>query len=498
MDPTKRNSTISREVGVDYRGQLVAHDHLCKWGHQAQEEGDLEDGPDYDSELGIVPTHPSAYPQERTRRRERAPSTSSQISQQSTSPSASDTDAEDEVRDPPFQTLHYRPRPAMSIQTTFVPLSLGKPPQLTDLSPHSLVNFLLAFKLYFNLKDVTATRKKILMVGLSITNFTELNAWWTGSMSSHLAKTYEQFVRDLKREALPRDYVWEVEREIRESRQRGKDYGEWSGALRLAQQAISTAAMTDLELVKNLLYGMDDELARYLRQHEVLLGTGHHEDDRDAIGLGANTPTLAETANDAAPATTTVRVVDYGKFDRAARDQWTVILARRLDVARQLGSAKKGGSAATTTKQVNHGSTPANPSSPAAPLRSSTPAAPATAPGSAALTPLERAYLSATYGCTKCRKPWQKHRAINCTAPISRDRVVVPSTFQVGDTVTPPASFTPSSDSYVPTASASSASASDANNQKVVAGLRGFSLLEDIKGDDGLEELDWSSGTDEE
>ncbi|GAA5974913.1 hypothetical protein JCM11641_006760 [Rhodosporidiobolus odoratus] len=50
MDPTKRNSTISQEVGVDYRGQLVAHDQLCKWGHQAQEEGDSEDVPDYDSE----------------------------------------------------------------------------------------------------------------------------------------------------------------------------------------------------------------------------------------------------------------------------------------------------------------------------------------------------------------------------------------------------------------------------------------------------------------
>ncbi|GAA5975158.1 hypothetical protein JCM11641_004370 [Rhodosporidiobolus odoratus] len=203
-----------------------------------------------------------------------------------------------------------------------VPFSLGKPPQLADLSPQSLSTFLLAFELYFDLKDVTSSPKKVLMIGLSVTGVTESNAWWSGSMTAHLAKTYEQFVKDLVQEALPRDYVWEVEREIRET--------------------ISTAAMANLELVKNLLYGMDDELARYLRQHEALLGTGYHEDDRDAIGLGAATPTLAEgTGTDAAAANVAVRAVDYTKFDRVARDHWSVIASRRADVARQVGTAKK-------------------------------------------------------------------------------------------------------------------------------------------------------------
>ncbi|GAA5994205.1 hypothetical protein JCM11641_002879, partial [Rhodosporidiobolus odoratus] len=162
---------------------------------------------------GHTPANPSIYLDERTFRTASPTVPSSPVTQHSASSSASDSDAEDDAPGPLIRSLRKRTAPAMT--TVYpVPFSLGKPPSLSDLSPQSLTNFLLAFELYFDLKDVTSTRKKILMVGLSITSFVELNAWWTGAMAEHLVKTYDQFVKDLKREWLPRDYVWEMEKEI--------------------------------------------------------------------------------------------------------------------------------------------------------------------------------------------------------------------------------------------------------------------------------------------
>ncbi|GAA5881029.1 hypothetical protein JCM8547_003592, partial [Rhodosporidiobolus lusitaniae] len=368
---------------------------------------------------------------------------------------------------------------------------LGKPPTLPDLSPQSITNFLLGFELYFDLKDITSPRKKILMVGLSVTGFVELNAWWTGSMEQHLAKTYDSFIKDLKREALPRDYVWETEREIRESRQRGQDYGDWASILRLAQQAISSAAMSDAELVKNLLYGMDVELARFLRQHDVLAGSGFHEDDRNAIGLGAALPSLAPPVPADLSTRVATKAVDYLKFDRVARDQWAVIAARRADVAKQLAS-KKSSIPSTSTRSTPSSGAPA-PAKPAR-LTPTSSAAPAST-GSAALTLLERAYLTATYGCTKCRRSWQDHRATSCPHEIARHRVQVPASFKAGDSVTPPISFVPSPNSYAPKLP-SAVSTPDSAVNSATTGLRGLSLVEDVEEDED-KTLDWSSEEDE-
>ncbi|GAA5873889.1 hypothetical protein JCM1840_000216 [Sporobolomyces johnsonii] len=366
---------------------------------------------------------------------------------------------------------------------------LGKPPVLSDLSPQALSNFLLAFELYFDLKSIDVDRKKIMMVGLSLRGFTELEAWWTASMVSHLAKTYETFIKELKREALPRDYVWQVEREIRENRQKGRDYGEWAGSLRIAQQSITTAAMSDRDFVKNLLYNMDEELSRYLRQHSVLSGTGLHEDDLDAIGISASTiPSAAATtlpSHQTAPSLY-ASTIDYGKFDRAARDQWDVIAARRVDVAKQVSAAKKP----STNSSTPAARTPV-PTSSRSGNSAPAPATPAT-PGSAALTPLERAWLSATYGCTKCRLSWQDHRAAGCAAPISRERVAVPATFKPGDVVPPPAGFRPSASSFVPAPQSTTATTGAA-----AAGLRGLTL-DDSESNSDETALEWTTGDEED
>ncbi|GAA5994209.1 hypothetical protein JCM11641_002880 [Rhodosporidiobolus odoratus] len=187
--------------------------------------------------------------------------------------------------------------------------------------------------------------------------------------------------------------------------------------------------MPDLELVKNLLYGMDDELA--------------------------------------------IRSVDYTRFDRTARDQWTVIAARRADVARQVGTARKAATSAASGKVT--GTTASNIPAPTS-NRSTTPAPSTAQPGSAALTPLERSYLNA-----------QLTAAPNAAS--------LPASFKVGNTVPLPPGFVPSSESYVP-APASSTPAT-AGTAKIVIGLRGFALL-DEDNEDGIEELDWTSGDEEE
>ncbi|GAA5974660.1 hypothetical protein JCM11641_007045 [Rhodosporidiobolus odoratus] len=404
---------------------------------------------------------------------------------------------------PPLNQTPTKTRPYPSCVPSATDRTALCPPRSRSLSANLLnspishlnpsTNFLLGFELYFDIKDVTSSRKKILMVGLSVTGFVELNAWWSGSMATHLAKTYEQFIKDLKREALPRDYVWEVKREIRESKQRGRSYGEWSGTLKLAQQAISTAAMSDLELVKNLIYNMEEELARYLRQHEVLLGTGYHEDDRDAIGLGASTPTLEETAVPPPADNVAIRSIDYSNFDKTARNQWSVIASRRADVARQVGAARKSTTSGNTSVKGTGSVSSPVPTTTSRPLTDTSRTTPTAV--SAALTPLERAYLSATYGCTKCRKSRQKHRAISCPSDIiSRERVPVSSSFKPGNTVPLPSGFTPATDSYAPAPSSTSATTTPA--ERVAAGLRGFSLIEDV--DDEEKTLDWSTGDEDD
>ncbi|GAA5990069.1 hypothetical protein JCM11641_001025 [Rhodosporidiobolus odoratus] len=239
--------------------------------------------------------------------------------------------------------------------------SLGKPPVLLDLPPEAIDDFLLAFDLYFDIKSVTDERRKVMMVGLSLGGFVELAAWWSGSRSTHLTKGYTQFVEEFKKEAYPRDYVWEMERDIRESRQREKDYGVWAAALRNQQQSIGVAVMNDFTFVKNLLFNMDTELSSHLRQHPVLSGTGLHEDDLANIGIRSSTATAttSATANATAPAASLYsHTVDYPRFDRAARNQWSIIAARKADVARQVAAAsKKAGGVGSTSRAAANAAT---------------------------------------------------------------------------------------------------------------------------------------------
>ncbi|GAA5879222.1 hypothetical protein JCM16303_003124 [Sporobolomyces ruberrimus] len=161
----------------------------------------------------------------------------------------------------------------------------SKPPVLIDLSPQSLIDFLLSFELFFLTKNITDDRRKIATLGLSLSGSVELSAWWNGSRAEHLNKSWETFVKEFKREAFPRDYVWETEREIRNSRQKEKNYGEWSARLRNLQQTIGSVVLTDREFIKTLLYNMDEELSVFLRQHPILTNTGLHEDDLTSLGL---------------------------------------------------------------------------------------------------------------------------------------------------------------------------------------------------------------------
>ncbi|GAA5982141.1 hypothetical protein JCM11641_000600 [Rhodosporidiobolus odoratus] len=424
--------------------------------------------------LGILPADPSIYPTERTPRRHLPPPPSEDsVTQLDSSPDlpTSFSDSEPEDENPETETpIHRKNRtrtlpPAMS---SFPTSSLGKPPLLLDLSPESISDFLLAFDLYFDIKNTQDDRRKILMVGLSLGGFVELSACWSGSRAAHSGKTYSQFVEDFKKEAFPRDFVWEVEREIRESRQREKDYGTWAAGLRNQQQAIGVAAMDDFSFVRTLLFNMDGELSTYLRQHPILSTTGLHEDDLAAIGLRSATATTTTSAT-------------------AAATQ-PVISARKADVAREVAAASRKSSSTPTasrTSATSTATTPAGQSPMPVPRNANV------QPGSAALTPVERAYLDATYGCTRCRKSWQDHRAGSCTAPIARERVNVPSTFKIGNTVTPPAGFQPTTNLFTPRTTVPSSTTA----QPPTTGFRALAIEGDD--DDTEREQEWFLGESE-
>ena len=109
---------------------------------------------------------------------------------------------------------------------------VGKAPVLLGTSPRDLRTFTNHAKMYFSLKKIDEDMQKILWVGMGLAAVPELEAWYLSDEDAHLAKTFDAFLKDLYRRALPADFVWEMEGRIRESKQGSQDYGTWSQSLR--------------------------------------------------------------------------------------------------------------------------------------------------------------------------------------------------------------------------------------------------------------------------
>lgn len=92
--------------------------------------------------------------------------------------------------------------------------------------------------------------------------------------------------------------------------------------------------MSDLKLVENMVYNMDQELHTNLHQQACLKDSGLHEDDLDTTGL------IRGTVN-GATAVPIAYSVDFIKFENTARDKWALIYSRHQAVTAQVSAQSK-------------------------------------------------------------------------------------------------------------------------------------------------------------
>ncbi|SCZ91578.1 BZ3500_MvSof-1268-A1-R1_Chr1-2g01501 [Microbotryum saponariae] len=125
-------------------------------------------------------------------------------------------------------------------------------------------------------------------------------------------RTWDEFKVALVRKALPLDFAFDTEKQIKHLRQRNTEYTTWASGLRALQLQLGQAALSDAEFIKILLFNMDTQLSVVLRQNDLLINTGLHQDDLDYIA--------ASKAGLAKP-----KVVSYEVFERLARSQWNMM-----------------------------------------------------------------------------------------------------------------------------------------------------------------------------
>ncbi|SGZ31353.1 BQ5605_C044g12155 [Microbotryum silenes-dioicae] len=83
------------------------------------------------------------------------------------------------------------------------------------------------------------------------------------------------------------DHTWDkfkvAMKQIRDSKQRNMDYPTRALGLCALQLQLGQAALGDAEFIKILLFNMDTQLSVVLRQNDLLVNTGLHQDNLDYI-----------------------------------------------------------------------------------------------------------------------------------------------------------------------------------------------------------------------
>ncbi|GAA5972542.1 hypothetical protein JCM11641_001892 [Rhodosporidiobolus odoratus] len=305
---------------------------------------------------------------------------------------------------------------APTTTTTTYSYQPGKPPLLVDSSSAGLLAFARAAKLFLRAKKVEDEEDKVAYVGAGLAGFPELYNWYLSSAAEHESKTYASFLSDLQRRALPRDYVWEAKGRLRSSRQGNEDYEDWVDLMRSEHLTLTTNILSTREFVEYLLYGMDDELSSVLRRGQVLKNSGFHQDDLATAAL--STTPLAFTAP-----------IDYDKFDREARDEWSKIAFRRRSNTEQIKALNRKNGGSSTIGNSRGSSSGTGRATPLhKPVTSVTTSETSTVgtglPPLSKLTELERDWLSATKGCFKCRTSYVDHEGRDCKTWAPRGHVV--------------------------------------------------------------------------
>lgn len=305
----------------------------------------------------------------------------------------------------------------------------GKAPVLLGTSPRDLRTFTNHAKMFFTLKKIDEDQQKVMWAGMGLAAVPQLEAWYLSDKDTHLAKSFDNFLKDLYRRALPADFVWGMEGRIRESKQGHQDYSTWSQSLRSDHLLLTDRVMNTREFVKCLLYGMDFKLSSILRRGESLKGTGFHEDDQADLFLGDKKSTAVSA------------VIAYEKFDREARDEWARIARRKEANAAQIREA---------TKKQQQKATSSTPRASSAPPASATQSDSTSRPRIQKLTSLEKDWLRANDGCFRCRKLRTGHDSAACkTWPEPGTQLAIPTGWKAGDEVPSTTTTTSSSTAKV-------------------------------------------------
>ncbi|SCV73691.1 BQ2448_6121 [Microbotryum intermedium] len=103
----------------------------------------------------------------------------------------------------------------------------------------------------------------------------EPNDWLVSSTEE---RTWDEFKVAMVRKALPLAFAFDTEKRIRQSKQGQLDYSTWASGLRALHLQLRSAALSDMEFLRILLFNMDPQLSTFLRQNELLINTGLHQD----------------------------------------------------------------------------------------------------------------------------------------------------------------------------------------------------------------------------
>ena len=315
----------------------------------------------------------------------------------------------------------------------------GDAPTLLDRTPVAIRSFLTRLDFFFKLSEVKNHKEvedelRIMYAGNGLDE-EEPAAWYEGAQEELTAMSWQDFQEAFLRRALPPGYLWDALARVRSNHEGGRAYVDWSTEMRQAQLEMGVAALSDLDLIRKMLFNTDSELRRELQQADVLKGSGYHEEEMAIVSTGrivkARTPviTVPLPAGTEAPINPPVPAphINFLMFDRTASAKWDLISSRRADaVASALGAARKylapkptSAAALTATRAAR---TPS--STPSSVPSSSTPRREGRIP---ALTNLERQCLDANDGCFKCRRPKVFHKSRTCDNEWAQVPFVVPA-----------------------------------------------------------------------
>ncbi|GAA5882921.1 hypothetical protein JCM3774_000948 [Rhodotorula dairenensis] len=285
---------------------------------------------------------------------------------------------------------------------------LGKAPVLFDCSPSGLKDFLRAAKSYFRKQKDLDDGDKIAVLGEGLLHFIELKSWYNANEDRCEAMKYDDFVAELHRRALPRNYVWDAKASIRDSKQGAEDYKIWVDDLRAQQLALGEQVMSTKEFVEHLLFNMDAELSILMRRGTSLKGSGLLDEETAALAVSSAATSIIYAAS-----------IDYDRFNDEARLEWSKIAARQDSNAHQLRSLAKKAATASGSKTPSNRTADRRGTSSTPPVRK---ADDETRPPP--LTARERQYLQEHDGCYRCRKTNAGHQSPTCTTWAPADYVI--------------------------------------------------------------------------